>query len=203
MQYIFFGGTFDPVHNGHLAIAKCALERFSSSTVIFAPSYVPPHKNHGSILPFFHRYNMAEAAVKEIHGIQLSRIEEEREGKSYTFDTLHILQERMPEGKIRLLIGSDSLLQLHTWYRAKELFRDFSIIVYPRSREKITKEVLADFWTEEEKEKLLSLSLENVPVFPVSSTQIRELYHKGKREEAELYLPSGAAEYIRKNFLYL
>lgn len=201
-QYIFFGGTFDPVHNGHIAIAEGASEIFSDSKVLFAPAYIPPHKNNAAILPFEHRLKMAQCAIENNPKLEVCTIEREREGKSYSFDTLHALQALYPESKIHLLIGGDSLLQLHTWYKAHELVRDFSIIVYPRSGERLEKSLLLENWSEEEALKLLSFVLKNVELFPVSSTQIRSLYKAGKIAEAEKYLPGKTAEYIRKNSLY-
>lgn len=203
MQYIFFGGTFDPVHNGHLAIARSAAKLFPDSTVLFAPAFIPPHKNNTAILPFEHRLKMTQCAIENSKSLEVCTIEREREGKSYSFDTLHALQKIYPDDKINLLIGGDSLLQLHTWYRAHELVRDFSIIVYPRPGEEIRQEAFLPHWTKDECGKLLSFILKDVELFPVSSTAVREMYRSGKREEAEKYIPEKVAEYIRKNTLYV
>ena len=202
-QYIFFGGTFDPVHKGHLAVAGRAAGIFGADgSVLLAPAFVPPHKDAGKILSFEHRLNMVQCAVSGKENLQVCTIEREREGKSYSFDTLHILHTLHPEDQINLLIGGDSPLQLHSWYRAKDLVRDFRIIVYPRPGEEPDKAMLRRYWTEEETEKLLSFVLKDVPLFPVSSTSIREMYRSGRREEAEKYVPEKVASYIRKNLLY-
>lgn len=200
---IFYGGSFDPVHNGHLAVAEYAGKHFPAYSLLIAPVFVPPHKNLSGLLSFEHRCAMAEKAFEGMENIEICDVEKNRSGKSYSFDTLHILEEKYPREEILLLIGGDSLLQLHTWYRAKDLARDFSLIVYPRPGQIITPEkLIKNSWTEEEAEKLCSCILEDVPLFPVSSTFIRSLYREGKQHEAEKYVPFPVAEYIRKNSLY-
>ena len=200
---IFYGGTFDPVHNGHIAIADYVGKHFPAYSLLIAPVFVPPHKNLSGRLPFEHRFAMAEKAFAGMKNIEICDVEKEREGKSYSFDTLHILEKKYPGEEILLLIGGDSLFHLHTWYRAKDLARDFSVIVYPRPGQSITPEILVkNSWTESEAEKLCSCILDDVPLFPVSSTYIRSLYREGKADEAEKYIPSSVAEYIRKNSLY-
>lgn len=203
MEYIFFGGTFDPVHKGHLALAESVWHFLPDAKVLFAPAFVPPHKNHSSILSYEQRLDMVQCAVKDQKKMLVCTIEQEREGKSYSFDTLHILQEKYSGCRISLLIGGDSLRNLHTWYKAHLLVRDFRIIVYPRSGEEPDRQYLQQYWNEEEVNKLLSFVLKDVPLFPVSSTLIRELYHSGRKEEAEKFLPPSVAEYIEKNSLYI
>ena len=202
MQIIFFGGTFDPIHLGHLAIAKRVVERFPCSGILFAPSYIPPHKNFSALSPFPDRYRMTELAISGMENLEVSAIEHEREKSSYTLDTLRILRKRFPGKTISFLIGSDSLMQLHSWHESASLVREFPVIVYPRSGVHPEREELRKFWPEEETEKLLSVVLKDVPLFPVSSTSIKAMYRSGQGSEAEKFLPESVAAYIREHGLY-
>ena len=170
MKIALFGGTFDPVHAVHLQIAQSVLDRGRADWVLFIPAPCPPHKTKQRITPYEVRKKMLETATEGNPSFIVSDLERFRPGKSYTIDTLNELSEIYPEDELFLLIGSDSLRQLHTWYRARELADNYSLLVYPRTSEKISREELLLHWTEQETDKLLSGVMHGLPDSPVSST---------------------------------
>ena len=203
MKIAFFGGTFDPVHNGHLALAKLVLEHRSAGRIMFVPAPNPPHKTDREITPFEVRYEMLALALEgKGEGFALSDIEKWRSGRSYTIDTLNQLSKLYEYDDILLLIGEDSLRQLHSWRQCHEIVRRFGIIAYPRGEEPVSREELRRYWAEEETEKLLSAVLPSAPCFPVSSTEIRGMIRRGEWEKAEALLPPPVMNFIRKNGVY-
>jgi nicotinate-nucleotide adenylyltransferase len=109
------GGTFNPVHMGHLILAQDALEQFELNKVILMPCACPPHKSARDLISAEHRAAMLEAAIEGDLRFQLSRAEIERDGISYTIDTARALKLQHPESEIVFVIGSDSLMEIHLW----------------------------------------------------------------------------------------
>jgi len=110
-----FGGTFDPIHNAHLAIARAALAEAGLDRVIFVVAARPPHKEGGAVADPEDRYAMVAAAVANEDGMEASRLELEREGLSYTTDTLAELERLYPQGHLHLILGLDSLVDFPKW----------------------------------------------------------------------------------------
>lgn len=133
-----FGGTFDPVHNGHLAIAGRAEEALSLDQVIFIPAADPPHKK-GTGASYGHRVAMLETALagsddyNKNKKFEISLLEAERSAPSYTVDTLLEMKKRLGKPHYYFIIGADSLLELHLWYRYQELpgLTDFIVVARP------------------------------------------------------------------------
>lgn len=115
------GGTFDPVHLGHLSLAESALEAFALDHVLFIPSAVTPHKRHRPITATRHRLAMLRLALADRPRLALSTVELDRGGVSYTVDTLAALRGRHSDWDLWLLLGMDSLRDLHLWHRAADL----------------------------------------------------------------------------------
>ena len=203
MKTAFFGGTFDPVHAGHLALAREVLKQGRADRVLFVPAPSPPHKDSAEITPFEHRLNMVRLAVRDEAGFGWSDLERKRTGKSYTIDTLTELSADGSFGEILLLIGSDSLRQLHLWFRAHDLVRDYGLIVYPRPDEPVLRKELLEHWSAEETEKLLGSVMGSAPEFPVSSTQIRSLVKKNGVKSVSAFVSREVTDYIMENGLYL
>jgi len=191
------GGTFDPIHNGHIAIAKAVAREFSPQRVLFIPSRKPPHKTNRDITPASHRYKMAAQAICEHPTFDISNIEIERTGPSYTIDTAKKLKEICPPGaKISYIIGADAVQEILSWKDAKELLQICSFIVVPRPgyqspqahMDKLTKNLGARFtWLE-------------TPLTDISSTQIRECILHGQPISG--LVPKSVEDYIRANGLY-
>ena len=202
MRTAFFGGTFDPVHNGHLSLAREVLAQGRADRILLVPAPEPPHKELSRITPYEHRLAMVRLAVGDDPRLGWSDVERHRSGKSYTIDTLTELSEAGTYGEILLLIGADSLRQLHLWYRCHDLVRDHGLIVYPRPGEPVTEAELRRHWSAAETAKLLGSLMTSVPEFPVSSTEIREIAEKeGLRAGSGFVLPA-VADYIIKHRLY-
>jgi nicotinate-nucleotide adenylyltransferase len=128
MRVGLFGGTFDPIHVGHLAIAQAALETADLARVIFIPSRRSPLKESGPAAPQEDRLAMVEAAVKGEPRFSVSRIELERAGPSYTVDTLEALRD---EGELFLILGSDALAKLSKW-RSPDRIRELATLLVAR-----------------------------------------------------------------------
>ncbi len=128
---VCYGGTFDPVHNGHLAVARTARDALAADVALI-PAHDPPHKGP-TRADAAQRAEMLELAVADETGLSVDRRELRRDGPSYTFDTLGELRAELGEtAPIAWLIGADSLLQLHTWHRWRELFERAHIVAVQR-----------------------------------------------------------------------
>ena len=128
-----FGGSFNPIHHGHLALARQVLERLQLDRVLFIPTGDPPHKRDGSLAPAAHRYEMVRLAIADTPAFGLSDIEIRRIGKSYTIDTVHTLQEQVGSSTdLHLLIGLDAFLDLPSWKDPRELLRHCRFVIVPR-----------------------------------------------------------------------
>jgi nicotinate-nucleotide adenylyltransferase len=127
-----FGGTFDPIHIGHLAAAEDAAWRLGLDRVLFVPNRQPPHKEGRYVSRVEDRVAMVELAVADNPRFEVSRIELEREGPSYTLDTLREMRRRLPDDAIRFLVGCDAVGQLHTWHEPDYLLAEFGLVVMER-----------------------------------------------------------------------
>ncbi len=127
-----FGGTFDPVHDGHLRLAEFVLAGEIVEHILFLPAAQPPHKMAAAV-SFSHRVNMLETVVAGQSAMTVSLLESRRHGPSYTVDSLKALQADLPAARLFFVLGADSLLELHLWYRFSEIFALADLIVVARS----------------------------------------------------------------------
>jgi len=118
-----FGGTFDPPHVGHLALAEWAREQLKLDEVLFVPVGTPPHKRATKLSPARHRLAMTRLAIRGNPAFRVSSVEVDAPAPSYTVDTLRRLRERRPKDRWFLLVGSDSLDEFHTWREPEEILR--------------------------------------------------------------------------------
>jgi len=127
------GGSFNPIHNGHLTIAQHVLERMQLSQVVFIPTGDPPHKRDGALAPANVRIEMVRLAIADNPLFTVSDIEMQRKGKSYSIDTIRALQHHYgPSTELFFIIGLDAFLDFPTWREAKELLRICHFVVVPR-----------------------------------------------------------------------
>ena len=202
MRTAFFGGSFDPPHAGHLGVAEGALRSGKCDRVMWVPAFMPPHKLDRERQSFEDRMNMVKLLIAGKYGHIVSDLEyRRRRTPSYTFDILEDLN-RDPEEKFQLLIGADSLLELHSWYRAAELAERFELLVYPRPGCEVTIEKLEQHFTPASAEKLYSSMLDG-KFFEISSTNLRFSMAKSASWSNIISMtPQPVAEYCRRHGLY-
>lgn len=204
------GGTFNPVHFGHLELAESAILEYSLDAVVFIPSKAPPHKSESGLVSFFHRCRMVEIACEDSSMFRYDCIEGQLPAPSYTIDTLRILKKRMGEDcALFFIIGSDAFLDILTWKSYRQVLCQVSLIVGHRKDVDSRKMVdLAlnigydrkkkNYWSSDWGGKDI-LFLDRIPV-GVSSTFIRNNYENDR--DLEKYVPLKVVEYIRNKRLY-
>lgn len=197
MQRIgLMGGSFNPVHIGHVKLARAALDKGCVEKVLFLPTGNPPHKRSG-LADKLDRLEMVRLAIQDEADMDVCREEVDREGVIYTVDTLGILREKMPDCDFSYIIGADSLCQLHTWKKPEVLITRcrFLVVMRPGEAESETLEA-ARHW----REKGADIEFLNMPPMDISSTDIRRRVKEGL--EIGLLVPAGVAQYIAEHGLY-
>jgi nicotinate-nucleotide adenylyltransferase len=193
------GGTFNQVHYGHLIMAETIRERFELDKVLFIPSGQPPHKTNDVLADAESRYEMVQRAVGSNRFFEASRIEIDREGYTYTIDTLNILKKEYgSETKIFFLIGSDVIPELKTWKEYSNVFKkcEFIACVRPGYDEETFKAALKQGQISEE----LKISMTKTPCIEISSSTIRERVRKG--QTIKYLVPEKVEYYIYSKGLY-
>ena len=197
-QLGIMGGTFDPIHNGHIQMAQKFMEKFALDEVIFLPAGEPPHKRNYAVTDKYKRLEMTRLAVKEIPGFSVSDIEIERGGYTYTIDSLRELGQIYKNARFFYIIGADTLGELYTWRNIEEVARLTKFLVVGRSN--IPSEALHNAAARVREDfggQLLDAQF-NGP--ELSSTFIRDLARKGAPLEG--YVPLNVARYIKENNIY-
>ena len=187
MKIGILGGTFNPIHYGHLILGEQVLGQLGLDKVIFIPAYLPPHKSDKGILSAGHRLKMIELAVKWNKHFVVSDIEIRRKGKSYTVDTLRAIKKKFPGASLFFICGSDLVKEIPTWKDVDEIY-------------KLAKFVLAKrpgFGRRLSGENFLKIDVAQVDI---SSSLIRDLVSKGR--SVRYLTPGAVVEYIEKNKLY-
>lgn len=197
-----FGGTFDPVHSGHVGLADYLLKTGRAARVVFLPAPHPPHKAGLEPAPFADRAAMLRLAIAGRPGMSVSEMESERQGPSYTVETLDILKRRYPAENFAWVIGSDSLNQLHLWYEAERLVRENRFLVYPRPGDEADLNLLRSVWPRELSDKLSASILTGAPEFETSSTEVRERLAGQGGDACVGMIPAPVLDYIRQHNLY-
>lgn len=205
-----YGGTFDPVHNGHLAVARSALEQCRLDEILFIPAPFPPHKQK-QLTGFQHRVAMLEIALTGEKMMSISLLEVERTSPSYTIDTLVELRKRIGIHHYFLIIGADSFVEVHLWYHYQQItkFTDFIIaarpgIEYQNIADQVKRlgrfehdEDNRNVWVRDDGFRIYYLSSVHVAL---SSSDIRSML-KTKRTNEKL-LPHNVFKYIQDHKLY-
>lgn len=193
------GGTFDPIHLGHLIIAENIRESMSLAKIIFIPTGRPPHKNIAEVTDAIHRYNMVCKAIRGNPFFEVSRMEIDRPGYTYTVDTLRELRQVYGDGaRLFFITGADIIPELPTWKEFEKIFSMCEIVAVLRpgyERSEIAKEI-----TKLEKGYKARIYIVDAPLIGISSTWIRQNIKEGK--SIRYLVPAEVEEYIRTNGLY-
>ncbi len=190
------GGTFDPIHNGHLYIAENAKLFCDLDKVIFMPSAQSPHKLENKITQANHRYNMCNLAIKGEKDFIVSDYEISKDEISYTFNTLTYLQKENKGSKIHFILGADMLKDFKTWYRAHDIIKEVELIALARPNFNLNEIIKQDFFVPfDQKITLIDLNPVNL-----AASNIRKQFAMGL--SIKHLVPESVYEYIELNKLY-
>ena len=220
MDIGIFGGTFNPIHNGHLIVAERIREWFRLSHIYFVPSAIPPHKE-GPILEGNHRLRMVELATESNPYFDCSSLEVERGGNSYTIDTVTEMKEALGEGHtFYFILGTDAFQDIATWKDYPRLLRAIKFIVISRpganmdrvpedlssllegpDYKLVLKRIKEPAISNEINPNAADIFFVPVPQIDISSSDIREMIRKGR--SVSYQVPDAVRDYIVANKLYL
>ncbi len=195
MRIGIFGGAFDPVHNGHLLLAECCREQCELDQVWFVPTRTPPHKDADSLTPAGDRVDMLQLATAGMPEFVISRLELDREGVSWTVETLQQIHESNPDDELFLMIGADSLRDLPTWRDPETIARLATIAAVNRGPAPV--EPFAESIPDTIRTRVAFVSM---PALEISSTDIRSRIATGK--SIRFLVPRAVEEVIRQRGFY-
>lgn len=197
-RYGMMGGTFNPIHLAHLYIAYEAKETLNLDKVIFMVAGNPPHKKESSVIDSNYRYDMVKMAIKDYSGFEISDYEIQKQGYSYTYETLKYLKGDEGDVEVFFIAGADSLIDIEKWKNPELVLSNCTFVAFNRGE--YNKETL-----EEQKKKLQdkynsNIILLDISNLDISSSMIRERIIKGKK--VDFFIPEKVMEYIEQNKLY-
>lgn len=196
MRLGVFGGAFNPVHNGHINLAKSFIISLKLDLLFIVPTADPPHRQSADFAPPQDRFNMLIAAFSNVEKAVVSDMEFRRIGKSYTYDTVQELKAEYPGADIYLLLGEDQLLKFEEWYRYRDILKDVTLCAAARGGN--SRKLLAEFSAVRfGKEKVIIADFEPIVV---SSSQIRDRI-KNNFDISGL-VPQCVLDYIKEKGLY-
>lgn len=199
MKIGIFGGAFNPIHNGHLALAENYYNSLKLDKIIFIPTSVPPHKTADYLVSQNDRLEMVRLAISDNSSFDVSDIEFHRQGKSYTYDTLLSLKELYPDSEIYLIIGADQFLTFHLWYKYKEILDMVTLCTSARENEQEKRE-LYDYAKSLDGLKRDKYFIADYPVIRLSSSEIRDKIKNG--EDISSLVSKRVSNYIFEKGLY-
>ena len=188
MRIGILGGTFNPIHNGHINLAKNAYRKLNLNKVVFVPAYIPPHKKIRVNVKAKDRFMMLKAVVTRLPGIEISKYEINRKKITYTIETAKFFRRKYGKNtQLFFLIGSDSLKDLHKWRKIGELQKILKFVVFTRPGYAM-------------KSNMKNILKIKIPKKDISSTEIRNLLRKNKN--VKRFLPKTAYKYIKTRKIY-
>ncbi|MCE9615438.1 MAG: nicotinate-nucleotide adenylyltransferase [Lentisphaerae bacterium] len=194
------GGTFNPIHVGHLILAQSALETFELSTVLFIPCATPPHKSATDLLPGKHRLAMIERAIEWNPFFESSDQELQRPGISYAVDTVATLSRQYPDASLFFIIGADTLRELHKWRQIYDLLAICRFITFGRPGAELASVATADLGLDPPWPDRLRKDLTVGRHIDISSTDIR--YRVAEGLSIRYLVPPEVEMYIAEHGLY-
>lgn len=193
------GGTFDPIHNAHLELGRCAYEQLHLDEVWVMPARDPYFKKNNNVTPAEQRCEMTELAVHGIEGFVMSTFELERDGETYTAETLEKLHDKYPETHFYFIIGSDSMYQIETWWKPETIMKLSTLVVaereYPERQRSFSEQI--QYLKDRFGADIRVLSFDGMDI---SSTMIRNKVKAG--EDIHDLVPPEVENYILTNKLY-
>ena len=204
MKIGILGGTFNPLHNGHVRLAEQFKEQLQLDKVLVIPDKRPVHKTWEDLIIDDMRYDMCLLAFDGMEGYEVSRMELDRPTDSYTVLTVRQLKEQYPDAELYLIIGSDMFLMFHKWYKYREIMKNCTLCVASRNDED-TIFKLRSYAFSVLKKYIAELEGEGIIISPcqpyvISSSDLRQKIKNG--EDVSAYLPKKVYEYIKKRGLY-
>ena len=196
MKVGILGGTFDPIHNAHIEIAKTALNQFNLDKVMIMPTPNPPHKDKKTITSNFHRINMIKLAILPYENIEFSDFEINMHDVTYTADTLYLLNELNPDIEYYFILGSDSIMSFLSWYRPDIILKYAKLLTVRRDDESF--DLMDSKIKEIEKTYNTTIGIIDMKAMDISSGFIRTHSH----EEIKKAVPESVYKYIIDNDLY-
>lgn len=192
MKLCIFSGTFNPIHNAHLAVADFVAKNFGFNKILFIPAYKPPHKDFDMKM-CAHRLCMTNLAVEDKPNFEVSDIEFKNEGKSYSYLTaVELYNKYNIDGKINFIIGTDAFKQIESWYETGKLKQIVDFIVFCRAGKPVNLDYLKD--------KGYNFVQAGMPFINISSTELRKKI--ARQESVSGLIPYRVEEYIKQNGLY-
>ena len=198
------GGTFDPIHNGHLTAAQSVAETFQVDELHFVPAFTPPHKVASGLTSPFHRFAMVALATISIDRFRTSTIEVDALERRYTVDTLEAMKKAQPGAELLFIIGTDMFQEIESWRNYRRLFELAHMVIVNRPGFPLRENVVPFQVLSEKKAVVLP---EKPTVFylpfvrqPISSTEIRDERKRGA--DVSQWVPPLVWNYIEKNKLY-
>lgn len=189
-----FGGTFNPIHCGHVKAAESVQNIFFFDRILFIPSYLPPHKESVDVASAAHRLKMVELALASFDRFFPSSVEIDARGTSYSILTLNKIKEMFPQTEVFFLLGIDAFLEIETWKDYEDVLEQCSFVVMSRPGFRLSE--AKDILTEKYKIYLLSIN-----TLDISSSEVRERIRKNQSIEG--LVPENVENYIKERRLYL
>jgi len=199
-QIAVFGGTFDPVHNGHLKLAENACSQFRFDGFWFMPAPNPPHKTDRTVTDYRDRMEMVRLAIASYPEFSCSDFEAGLSGKSYTSETILALKEKFPDTEFSLIMGADSFFEIEKWHDPETVLKNSSLVVADRDYGK-TGISLNTQKTHLQTVYGTKISFIRADEVDISSEHLREMLSNGRRG-TEKYLPPAVLSYILSHHLY-
>ncbi len=222
MNIGLFGGTFNPLHNGHIDTIQYVADKFVLKKVVFIPCSIPPHKGQENLASAKDRFDMVNLSVKalpDLSGFCASDIELKRKGLSFTIDTIKEIKNKIKgDNKFFLIIGSDAFLDIHTWKNFKKIFKEIYVIIMLREQKTRGKKLIKrlksyiednisnqyklssidDTFIHKDKKDIF---IADVPKIDISSTKIRQAVKQG--DSIKTFTPASVEKIIVNKGLYL
>ncbi|MGI6357793.1 MAG: nicotinate-nucleotide adenylyltransferase [Bacillota bacterium] len=192
------GGTFDPIHIGHLVTAEAARHEFSLQRVFFVPSGNPPHKQSQNVSKGEHRYLMTLLATAANPAFYLSRAEIDRSGYSYTYDTVRLFLRDYAPCELYFITGADAILDITSWHNYQQLLQICHFVAATRPGFRLEQHLNRQSFTAEQ---LAHIHYIEIPSLAISSTDIRRRVREGR--PISYLVPEGVEHYIHKHRLYI